>query len=210
MKNRNFHPGIRTLGVSLILFVAVSGCMDRFLRVSVPMPQQEPLPFEQYSRIILGEFTETVEPDDYAPSVHIQDFFTRDVATLIRKPVEHIPELTPESSRLDTLGPALLITGSLKTEFSRRNVIDETRSRYGDRVRTFKDVQNWRMQLDVILINSETRKKVARFSTTRELNGVENTDMEFNYRKLYNQVTDLFINRLTSEERRHDRFLLVE
>jgi len=184
--------------------------MDRFVRVSVPMPLEEPLPFRQYSRIILGEFKEIVEPENYAPTVHIQDFFTRDVATLIQKPVELLPELTPESSRLGTFGPALLITGSLETKFNRRNVIDETRGRYGDTIRKFKDIQNWRMQLDVILTNTQTGEKVAEFSTARELRGVENTDIEFNYRKLYNQVTDRFVNRLTSEERRHDRFLLVE
>jgi hypothetical protein len=77
-------------------------------------------------------------------------------------------------------------------------------------MRTFKDVQNWEMRLEVTMFNAATREKVAEFSATRELKGVENTDRDFNYRKLYNQVTDLFVNRLTTRERQQDRFLLTE
>jgi len=210
MKNRKVPTAKLALGASLIVLLALGGCADRFIRVSVPFPQENPLPFKEYSRIILGEFTESVEPDGYSPDIHVQDFFVEDVATLVEKPVEHMPGLKADSPGLTSLGPALLIVGSLKTVFNKRNIIDEARSRYGDRIRTFKDVQNWRMALNVLFIDAETGNQVAEFSTERQLKEVENTDMRFNYRKLFNQVTDRFVGRLTARERRQDRFLLVE
>ncbi len=210
MKKNNSLPAARALSVSLFLLLALGGCMDTYMRVSVPLPTEDPLPLAEYSRVILGSFTETVEPGEYSPGVHIRNFFTDDVATLIEKPIRHVPDLTPDSASLAGYGPALLITGSLKTRFNQRNVINETRSRFGDLMRTFKDVQNWEMRLEVTMFNAATREKVAEFSATRELKGVENTDRDFNYRKLYNQVTDLFVNRLTTRERQQDRFLLTE
>lgn len=210
MKNRNIRNAATVLTASLFFLLALAGCADNFVRVSVPFPPDNPLPFSTYSRIILGEFTETMESGDYTPDIHIRDFFTRDVATLIEKPVELIPDLTPDSERLATLGPALLITGSLKSSFNRRNMISETRGKYGDHIRAFREVENGSMELTVILTDTLRKEKIAEFSARRQLKEIENPDTRFNYRKLFNHVTDRFVGRLTARERRRDRYLLEE
>jgi len=210
MQKRNSRRKRIALAASLACVLILSGCSDTLLRVQVPIPNESPMPFDQYSKIILGGFGEKVEPDSFVPEKRVRAFFLKDVSTLIRKPVLDFPELSSDSPRLRTLGPALLITGNLNTTFKKRNIIDETHSKYGDLIRKFKDVQSWNMEMSVEFIDAESGKVISRFNTKRELKEAKHTDMAFNYIKLFNQVTDRFVGRLTVRESMQDRFLLTE
>lgn len=200
------------ISVLILIFVA---CTDTHIEVRIPIKRPDTVDFDQYERILVKDFDISVTPEKIAFPMSVTNFFLDDFAKFIGKEIRYFkpaeedgsPPKTLEES-LKSFPNALLITGSVQTEIKERNRISEKRNKYGDKLRTFVKVQNWSMKMEIRLLESDSGKVVRKFDFDDRLKDSEDADNEFNFKALFDRITDRFIQKVIRKETYQRRYLL--
>ncbi len=192
--------------LSVLIFIFAS-CTETHVEVRIPMERPDAVDFGQYERILVKDFTITVSPETVVVPISVTDFFTKDFAKFIDKEIEYMKPKEEEGQ--PPRNNTLLITGSLKTEIKERNRINETRNKFGDKIRSFVKIQNWTMKMEIRLVESASGQVVKKFNFDDRLKDSENADSKFNFKSLFNRITDRFIQKVIRKETYQKRYLLL-
>ena len=189
--------------VMLLVFISVS-CVTKKDHVSVriPVKNKKAVDFEKPAGLFYIEAILENAPEKYNPRQEVTDFFLKELPRLIKKDVEPIREDTDKTG-------SLLITGKLKFEIKDRSVIKKVKDESGDKKKAFVSVQHWALNFEVIITESDSGKELFKKNYESKLKDAKVEEAEYNFKSLFNTVTDNFIREILRKERFEQRYLLL-
>jgi len=205
--------------ISIILFIifSVSCSTKENIRVNINIGDVNIVDLNKYIKILYNDFEIKLPKNSFNSKKYVKDFFLNDFSKAIEKKVEYFDTDTDffkdSETFLENLKKTqntLLITGKIRVDINNRNMIKKIKTKSGKRKKSFVQIQDWKMTSDILLIDSNTGKKIYKKSFTENIKDAESFDTKFNFETLFFKTTNRFIKLILNRTKIQDRYLLVK
>lgn len=200
MKNRNIIIITIITLAALTSFSCIVG--KDHVSVRIPVKDSRAIDFKTPKAIWYRDLVIENQPKDYQSRQQVTDFFLQDLPRVIKRDVEVLPEEADKSN-------SLIISGTMKFDIKDRSVIRKVRADDGEKKKTFVSVQHWAMDFEVIIIASDSGKEVFKKNYESKLKDADPKEADYNFKALFNTVTDNFLKDMMRKERFEQRYLLL-
>lgn len=198
-------------------FIMTLSCSTTsYIHVPVILPQSETLSFEDYASVYFTGFDITPEWDQYDPRPEIKTFFLDDFAKAIGKtitpldrPISYYEEKEKLLQEFNQIENALLITGKISTQISKRSVIQEQKIE-GETQKHFVSIEHWDMTMEIILYDSKKAEVITKNEFKEKLSNADPKSLKFNFESLFFKNMDKFIGMSQTQKRFQKRYLLIK
>jgi hypothetical protein len=199
---KNINKIIVTLAVFLT-FISLS-CVTStdHISVRIPVKNKKAVDFKKPRALLYSELKLEDLPKNYDPQQQVEDFFFKDLPKYIKRDVEPLHENTDKSG-------SLLISGKMKFDINDRNIIRKVKSEAGKKKKKFVSIQHWSMNFEVIITEADTGKELFKKNYESKLKDADPESTDYNFKALFNKVTDNFLKDITKKERFEQRYLLL-
>lgn len=189
--------------IILLVFMSVSCVTTKdHMSVRIPVKDKKAVDFEKPKGIFYNEAIIEKVPEKYNPSQDVTDFFLKDLPRFIKRDIE------PVKQDSDKTG-SLIISGNLKFEIKDRSIIKKIKNKAGKKEKSFVSVQHWALNFEIIITESDSGKELFKKNYESKLNDADPGKAEYNFKALFNKVTDNFIKEILRKERFEQRYLLL-
>jgi hypothetical protein len=97
----------------------------------------------------------------------------------------------------------------MKFDINDRNIIRKVKSEAGKKKKKFVSIQHWSMNFEVIITEADTGKELFKKNYESKLKDADPESTDYNFKALFNKVTDNFLKDITKKERFEQRYLLL-
>jgi len=215
MKNRkNTLRIVMALCVLTVVYLA-SCARGGVNRVEVRIEVQDPfaVDFDKYDKIVYKGLTIETNLKNYNPDNELKEFFLQDLPKALNKTVEPWDEeKSKEQGEMSPGVKTVVLTGTLKLDVKERSKIEEVEDKAaevpGKKKRAFVAVQHWDLKLTVILKDAADGAEVFNEEFNEKLANVDPENAKFNFEKVFFQITNRLVKKLTKSTRVQRRYLL--
>jgi len=189
--------------IMAVVFISVSCVIKKdHVSVRIPVKNKKAVDFEKPTGLFYKEAILESAPENYNPRQDVTDFFLKDLRRFIKKDIEPITEDADKTG-------SLLITGKLKFEIKERSIIKKVKDKSGDKKKAFVSIQHWSLDFEVIITEADSGKELFKKNYESKLKDADPEEAEYNFKALFNKVTDNFIKEILRKERFEQRYLLL-
>lgn len=219
MKRKKNKLVLPVLLVGIFLSISCSVSRDHVV-VKIQVKDPGAVDFNRWEKILYTGPVVKNLPKNYNPNPVISDFFLKEFSQVIKRDVEL---LNIESFQAGPIGfivliireltqspHSLLVSSHLTMEIKGRSIIQTVKKESGKKEKDFVSVQNWVMMLEIALTDINTGKIVFKKDYNSTLKEADPQKPEYNFKSLFNELTDRFIRQVTKESRYEERFLLAK
>lgn len=191
---------ITMLVLPVFVFLSCVTSSDH-VSVRIPVKYKGAVDFDKPKVIYYDELVLENVPQNYKPQQEIKEFFLEDLPRYIKRDVEHLQEDADKSN-------SLVISGKMKFDIKDRSVIRKVSTETGKK-KTFVSVQHWAMNFEIIITEAGTGKEIFKKNYDSKLKDADPEEADYNFKALFNNVTDKFLKDVTRKERFEQRYLLL-
>ncbi|MCI0470778.1 MAG: hypothetical protein L0Y73_03875 [Candidatus Aminicenantes bacterium] len=200
MKQKN-KIVITAAALLVLISLSCSGRKDHVV-VSIPAKTIIAVDFSPAKEIFYRHLVFENEPGNYQPRQEVTDFFLTDLPRYIKR------DIKPFAEGIDTSG-SLLISGKMVFGIKERSVIRKVKDKTGKKEKSFVSIQHWTIRLEIAISEQPSGKEVFKKTYENNLSEVDPNESEYNFKALFNKMTDDFIKDLMKKERVEQRYLLL-
>ncbi len=209
---------IKLIPIILLIIFSISCSHKENIRVNINIGDVNIVDLDKYIKILYNDFEIKLPKDSpFNSKKYVKNFFLNDFSKAVEKKVEYFDTDTDffkdsktflEKSKkiLNTL----LITGKIKVEINNRSIIKKIKAKSGKRKKSFVQIQDWKMTSYIVLIDSDTGKKIYEKNFIENIKDSETSDIKFNFETLFFKTTNKFIKSILNRTKIEDRYLLVK
>jgi hypothetical protein len=142
------------------------------------------------------------------------DFFTHEFQKTLNRKIEYFePEKNAADSiqslreKLKNFPNSLLITGKFKTDVKTRSIVKDIKKETKKK-KAFVKIELWEMELEVEYIDTNSFKTLGKKTIRSNLKDADPTKTEFNFKSLFDKITDQFLQESQKKVRIQVRYLL--
>lgn len=200
---------IASIGFVLVCFylLAVVACTKGANRIEVRIEVENPhaIDFDRYDNVFYKDLELEWPAKDFSPGEDLNDFFLRELSTIIDKKIEPI-----SGAESGIPADSLLITGKLALEIKERSKIKEVKDETGKPKNTFVNIQHWSMTMAIEMKDGDAGKDIFKQEYTEKLSDVDSseTTTKYNFEKIFFKMTNRFVMRVKKTKRMQRRYLL--
>ena len=196
--------------LTLILLVTAScSSSSNHVVVRIPVQLQSQVNFEKPGKIFYQALTLENLPGKYDPRPLLDEFFIDEFAKIIDKKVEPL-EKEKNQERLNKHPDAMLISGKIVLDIKDRSIIKKIKDKSGKKGKGFVSIQHWEMNMEILLTLPSTNKTLHKKTYTGNIKEAEPGKIDFNFKSLFNDLTDSFIKEVTKKKKFEERILLLK
>ena len=203
--------------VALAILVGASCASQSTLQVTVPVNAPDAIKFLDYDKVFYGGINIQAEVEPIEPGKNLADFFTDEFSQIVGREITPLP-LDPEAAktgrsieeRVSHIPNSLLIKGEFSIDIKSQNIVKDEKGRSKKKVRVLSKVELWEMKLSVSFIETETGKPVAVHSMTTRMKDADPEKRSYNFKSLFDDITDQFVRKATRKVRMEKRTLLLK
>lgn len=194
-----------TLTIAALLVLISLSCSGKrdYVVVPVPVKNIKAIDFSSPKEIFYRDLVFENEPKNYQPRQEVTNFFLTDLPRYIKRDIKPIAE------KIDISG-SLLISGKTVFDIKERSVIRNVKDKTGKKERAFVSVQHWTIRFEIAITEQPSGKEVFKKTYESNLSDIDPKESEYNFKALFNKVTDNFIKDLMKKERIEQRYLLLK
>jgi len=210
---------IKLIPIILFIIFSISCSHKENIRVNIRMGDvNNKVDLDKYIEILYNDFDIRLPNDSsFNSKKYVKNFFLNDFSKAIEKKVEYFDTDTDffknSKTFLENLkkkSNTLLITGKIKVEAKSRSMIKKIKAKSGKRKKSFVQIQDWKMTSDIVLIDSDTGKKIYEKNFIENIKGTETSGTKFNFETLFFKTTNKLIESILNRTKIEDRYLLVK
>jgi hypothetical protein len=201
MKKKNKITLLMTAAFLVFISLSCSGRRD-YVVVPVPVKNIKAIDFNSPKEIFYQDLVFENEPKNYQPRQEVADFFLTDLPRYIKRDIKPFSEDIDKSS-------SLLISGKMTFDIKERSVIRDVKDKTGKKEKGFVSVQHWTIRFEIAITEPSSGKEVFKKTYESNLNDIDPKESEYNFKALFNKMTDNFIKDLLKKERVEQRYLLL-
>ena len=201
---------------SLTILLLASCAQSNTVQVNVPVEDPDAIKFMDYDKVFYGGIQIQADIDPVNPEEALTLFFTseferiidREITPLRTKKEGEKPTRSIEE-RMKNIPKSLLIKGEFSVDIKAQNIVKDEKGESKKKVRVLSKVELWVMKLSVTFIETETWTPIITHSMTTRLKDADPEKRSFNFKSLFDDITDQFIRKATRTKRMEKRTLLL-
>ena len=203
----------------IILLFFISCNETRHVPVYITVQDKDTIDFTKYEKILYMDLKIKSLPKDAGAEKVIKNFFLKELSQILKKDIESMNQENMAMENSDNkdnlkniikeIPNALLITGELECEIKSRSRVKEVKDKSGKKVKKFIKIQDWRVKLDVSMVDSNSGETVFKNEFTNHMREADPQKAVFNFKSLFDNVADKFLRKIKRGSRKTRRFLLT-
>ena len=208
---------IKLILIILFIIFSISCSHKENIRINLSMGDVNIVDLDKYIKILYNDFEIKLPENSFNSKKYVKNFFLDDFSKAVEKRVEYFDTDTDFFKdneifleNLKNFSKTLLITGKIKIEIKSRSMIKKIKVKSGKRKKTFAKIQDWKMTSYIVLIDSDTCKKIYEKNFIENIKGTETSDTKFNFETLFFKTTNKLIKSILHKTKIEDRYLLVK
>lgn len=203
MRQKTISKIVLSILVLFLILLADCSVTTDHLLVRIPYRHEKAVDFDKYEKIVYSpcKLTGTESIKDYDPRQEVTGFFLKDLSQAVKREIHPGEAASGEK--------ALIVSGELKIEIKERSVIRKVKGESGGRKKAFVPVQHWTLELKVKVREASSDKELFFNTYESKLKDADPGKGEYNFKALFNKVTDKLIREITRKEKFQQRYLLL-
>lgn len=199
---KNNDKIITILTVLLVLMSLSCATTSDHISVRIPVKNKKAIDFEKAKVVLYDRFKIENNPEGYEPQQQVEDFFLKDLSKYIKRDIQVLNDDTNKDG-------AFIFSGKMTFDIKERSVIRKRKSESGKKEKKFVTVQHWTLNFEIVITDSDSGKELFKKDYESKLKDTDPEEADYNFKSLFNKVTDNFIKEIIRKERFEQRYLLL-